>query len=83
MAATLNENLSTMYIHDACSEMWEASRWNEDYRFHAPMAICNGIHVFAGDIIEYDIDDDGQTVEGLAKVMKFYISEVIIITYLC
>ena len=65
-------------MHIIYSEMWEACRWNDDYKYHAPMAICNGKRVFAGEIVVYCTDVDGQRVEGIAKVMKiFYNDEVI------
>ena len=59
--------------------MWEAYRWNGEYTYHAPMAICNGKRVFAGEVVLYCTKVDGQRVEGLmAKVMKFFNNDEVI-----
>ena len=62
--------------------MWEASRWRTDPTYHAPMVICNGKHVFAGDICKVKCRDDGggndEDWEGCfecAKVMSFFVDE--------
>ena len=59
--------------------MWEARRWNDDSTYHAPMVICNGLNVFAGDIVEFHIVDDGSEIIQTAKVMSFYIDEEVLV----
>ena len=55
--------------------MWEACRWNDDSTYHTPMVVCNGIYVFAGDIVDFCTVDDGNEIVGSAKVMSFYTDE--------
>ena len=60
--------------------MWEANRWNEDSTYHAPMVVCNGAHVFAGDIVDFcSVDDESETIHR-AKVMSFYTDEDVCIS---
>ena len=72
-----------MKIKKKCySEMWEARRWNDSHMYHAPMVmLCNGERVFAGDFIEYSTEDDGQKIEGIAKVKKFYVNEEVMFLF--
>ena len=43
------------------------------------MVICNGLNVFAGDIVEFHIVDDGSEIVQTAKVMSFYIDEEVLV----
>ena len=51
--------------------MWEASRWNDDPTYHAPMVVCNGANVFAGDVVEFCTIHDGIEYAANAKLMSF------------
>ena len=64
-------------------EMWEASRWNNDSTYHTPMVTCNGVHIFAGDLVEFYTLEDGVEYSGCAKVMSFYVDDEVHVNVRC
>ena len=50
-------------------EIYEAKVWNEEIRFHSPMALgTDGTHLYAGEIVTF-LHEDGTTI--YAKVVTF------------
>ncbi|XP_064390769.1 uncharacterized protein LOC135338525 [Halichondria panicea] len=55
-----------VYSSEGICEIYEARRWHEDPKYHAPMITHNGKQVFIGDIVSMEATQD-----TWAKIMKF------------